>query len=113
MIMRTGNVARMFVEGFDFAAIALRGAGVDQLRDVRDLVQRDQTITARRALEIPCRRPFLTTRAGAAGVDPRLPATIQHRDRRVPHVAQHPPQARGDHATAIVIGHYALASRDA
>ena len=113
MITRARNVAGVFVERFDFAAIARRGTGVDQLCDLRDLVQGDQTIPARRALEMPCRRPFLTTRAGAAGVDPSLPATIQHRDCRVPHVAQHPPQARGDHATAIVIGHYALASRDA
>ena len=113
MIVRTGNVAGVLIYGLNLAAITWRCAGVNQLRDIGDLVQGNQAIAARHTSESTCPRPLFTAGDRARAIDPGLPTPIEHRDRSVPHITQHPPQARGDHATAIVIGHHALAGRDA
>lgn len=106
MIMCAGDMARMLIQWFDLAAITRRGACVDQLRDARYFIQRDQAIATWRTDELPCSWPLLTARDRATAIDPSLPATIEHRHLRVTHVAQHPPQTRGEHTTGIVIGHH-------
>ena len=56
---------------------------------------------------------FLSADGRVTGAGPRLPATVQNRHRGEAHVTQHPPEARGHHAVALIVGDHLGVRADA
>ena len=117
MILRAGDVAADLVDWFAVAAVALGRAGVDQARSGGTEARGDRRdvhghVRARRPGE-RARRP-----AGLAALDrppfgrPRLEPAVEHRHRVVSQPAQQPPQAAGEHAVFLVVGHDLHAAGD-